>query len=56
MDNKEQEPTSQEQNQVDPNGNPIPELFGGDPNCKHRTVPALGGGIRCAKCDAWFCY
>lgn len=43
--------------QIDPNGNPITTvLWGGDPNCNHRTVPAFGGGVRCAKCSAWYCY
>ena len=41
---------------LDPNGNPLRELFDADPNCKHDTVDAPGGGVKCTKCRGWFCF
>lgn len=32
------------------------ELWGGDPNCVHDEVPQSGGGVKCSKCGAWFCF
>lgn len=32
------------------------ELYGADPNCKHEIISASGGGVRCKKCSAWFCF
>lgn len=31
-------------------------LYDADPNCKHEIIGAPGGGIKCLKCKAWFCY
>lgn len=31
-------------------------LYNADPNCKHETEIAPGGGIKCTKCSGWFCY
>jgi hypothetical protein len=42
--------------QITPNGDPIPDLFNADPNCEHNIVPAPGGGVKCTKCTGWFCY
>lgn len=35
---------------------PADELYGGNTGCDHYVVPASGGGVKCAKCTAWFCY
>lgn len=32
------------------------ELYNADPDCIHDIVSASGGGIRCTKCNGWFCY
>lgn len=32
------------------------ELYDADPNCEHYVINASGGGIKCAKCNGWFCY
>ena len=32
------------------------ELHDTDPNCKHFVIGAAGGGIKCVKCNGWFCY
>jgi hypothetical protein len=32
------------------------ELWDADPNCKHNVIDAPGGGVKCTKCDGWFCY
>lgn len=46
----------------DVNGQPVNttpdnELWGSDPTCVHdiRCAP-FGGGVKCTKCDGWFCY
>jgi len=41
---------------IDPNGNPLEDLFGSDPNCEHEVVSAPGGGVKCKKCTGWFCF
>ena len=35
---------------------PKEELWGADPNCNHKIVTARGGGVKCTKCQGWFCY
>ncbi len=35
---------------------PEQELYDADPNCKHQTVDAPGGGIKCTRCAGWFCF
>ena len=32
------------------------ELWDADPNCQHEIVASAGGGVRCKKCNGWFCY
>lgn len=32
------------------------ELYAADPDCKHNIVGAPGGGVKCTKCPAWFCF
>lgn len=32
------------------------ELYNEDVNCAHHIVSGNGGGIKCTKCSAWFCY
>lgn len=32
------------------------ELWNADPNCNHNIVCASGGGIKCTKCNGWYCY
>lgn len=32
------------------------ELWDADPDCEHEIVEASGGGIKCTKCNGWFCY
>lgn len=32
------------------------ELYGADSNCSGRVVAQWGGGVKCNKCGAWFCY
>ena len=32
------------------------ELYDADPNCKHFVIGASGGGLKCVKCNGWFCY
>ena len=32
------------------------ELWDGDPNCEHIEIDAPGGGAKCIKCPAWFCF
>jgi hypothetical protein len=32
------------------------ELWNADPKCKHKIVYPKGGGVKCSKCDGWFCY
>jgi len=32
------------------------ELYNADPNCKHEIISASGGGIKCVKCNGWFCF
>lgn len=31
------------------------ELYNADPNCVHNVVP-VSSGVKCTKCDGWFCY
>ena len=31
-------------------------LWDADPRCEHKIVCAPGGGIKCTKCNGWFCY
>ena len=31
-------------------------LYDADPNCKHHVVEANGGGVKCTKCQGWFCF
>lgn len=31
-------------------------LFNADPNCEHKIEAQPSGGIRCVKCNGWFCY
>lgn len=31
-------------------------LWVGNPDCDHEIVDASGGGIRCLKCAAWYCF
>lgn len=33
-----------------------PDLWGGNPDCEQEIVDAAGGGIRCVKCAAWYCF
>lgn len=30
-------------------------LYGADSNCAHDVQPQPGGGIKCEKCDGWYC-
>lgn len=32
------------------------ELFNANSECKHDIVCAPGGGVKCTKCNGWFCY
>jgi predicted RNase H-like HicB family nuclease len=32
------------------------ELFDADPDCDHQVKDAPGGGVKCTKCNGWFCY
>ena len=32
------------------------DLWDADPTCKHNVVCAPGGGIKCTKCNGWFCF
>lgn len=32
------------------------ELWGADPECEHIIICAPGGGIKCTKCNGWYCY
>lgn len=32
------------------------KLYHADPNCKHELDPYCYSGIRCLKCNGWFCY
>jgi hypothetical protein len=32
------------------------ELYNADPNCKHETYCAPGGGVKCKHCPGWFCF
>ncbi len=34
---------------------PAEELWNADPDCKHRIICALGGGVKCTKCPGWYC-
>lgn len=46
-----------EQRQKDEQSMPgIHELFNEDPGCAHNIVSSRGGGIKCTKCSAWFCF
>lgn len=38
------------------NNSKYEELYNADSNCKHNIIDANGGGIRCTKCNGWFCY
>lgn len=38
------------------NPSPDQELFDADASCDHNILPAAGGGVKCTKCDGWFCY
>ncbi len=31
-------------------------LVDADPNCRHEIVDASGGGVKCKKCNGWFCF
>jgi hypothetical protein len=31
-------------------------LWDADPNCKHEEVSQPGGGVKCIKCNGWFCF
>lgn len=31
-------------------------LFNADENCRHAVKGAPGGGVKCGKCSAWFCF
>ena len=33
----------------------IGELFDADPNCWHVLDPECYSGIKCTKCNGWFC-
>lgn len=35
---------------------PAEKLWDADPKCKHRVIGAPGGGVKCTKCNGWFCY
>jgi hypothetical protein len=35
---------------------PTEELWDADPKCRHKVVDAPGGGVRCVKCQGWFCF
>ncbi|MGF2715825.1 hypothetical protein ACQUY5_26900 [Bacillus cereus] len=32
------------------------ELYNADEDCEHDIQPASGGGVKCLKCNGWFCY
>ena len=32
------------------------ELWDSDENCDHNIIDAPGGGVKCTKCNGWFCY
>ena len=32
------------------------ELYDADPNCVHDIYSCLSGGIKCKKCNGWFCF
>ena len=31
-------------------------LYNADPECKHYIESQMSGGIKCIKCDGWFCF
>jgi hypothetical protein len=31
-------------------------LWEADPDCEHDIVDAPGGGVKCTKCNGWYCY
>jgi len=31
-------------------------LYDADENCEHDTKPVSGGGVKCMKCNGWFCF
>ncbi len=31
-------------------------LYNGDENCKHAPIKNNWSGVKCKKCDGWFCY
>lgn len=31
-------------------------LYSADENCDHDIQPASGGGVKCTKCNGWFCF
>lgn len=31
------------------------ELYNADPDCEHNIVSASGGGVKCTKCNGWYC-
>lgn len=30
-------------------------LYSADPNCQHYITYAPGGGVRCIRCQGWYC-
>lgn len=32
------------------------DLWDADAECEHDIENAPGGGVRCTKCNGWFCY
>ena len=32
------------------------DLYDADPDCEHELDPDCLDGIRCLKCDGWFCF
>ena len=32
------------------------DLYNANPECNHHVVSVPGGGVKCNKCDGWFCY
>lgn len=32
------------------------ELWNADEDCDHELIYPSGGGVKCIKCEGWFCY
>lgn len=55
-DDEEKDAFPQKDSEVFLYENPNEVLYGGKPGCNHRIVACLSGGVRCTRCNGWFCF